>query len=264
MKYRVSNFCILSSVCTEQICKRYYKKLPYQKTYYSIDSFRRNYSIFALRPIYLSGMSTHYAINLGRELGSGGRAIGELVARQLGIAFYDKELLCLASQESGLGQEFFEKADERTSPALFGSMMGGRFPFMNEAAFLSPSCLSNDSLFNIQSKVIEALVEKKSCLFVGRCADYVLRNHPRCVNIFVTSPLEIRKSRLMERMQITATEAEELIRKSDKMRSNYYNYYSFRTWGQASTYHLCIDSSIFGIEETANFITAFIKKKLAL
>lgn len=209
-------------------------------------------------------MSNFYVVNLGRELGSGGRAIGEMAARDLGISFYDKELIYLASKESGLGQEFFEKADERTSPTILGGLLGARFPFMNESAYTCNSCLSNDALFNVQSNVIHKLAEEKSCLFVGRCADYVLRHHPRCVNIFVTSPLEVRRQRLMERMNITASEAEDLIRKSDKERSNYYNYYSFRTWGQASTYHLCIDSSLFGLEGTAEFITAFIRKKLDL
>ena len=121
-------------------------------------------------------MSEHYVINLGRQLGSGGKEIGEKLAQQLGIAFYDKELINLASEESGLCREFFEKADEKASQSILGGLFGSRFPFITEGAYPYNSYLSNDSLFKIQSDVIRHLAEKQSCLFVGRCADYVLQD----------------------------------------------------------------------------------------
>ena len=128
-------------------------------------------------------MSEHYVINLGRQLGSGGKEIGEKLAQQLGIAFYDKELINLASEESGLCREFFEKADEKASQSILGGLFGSRFPFITEGAYPYNSYLSNDSLFKIQSDVIRHLAEKQSCLFVGRCADYILRDHPMCQRI---------------------------------------------------------------------------------
>jgi hypothetical protein len=209
-------------------------------------------------------MNNKYTINIGRQLGSGGREIGTKLARQLDIAFYDKELINIASQESGLCKEFFEKADEKVSQSIFGGLFGARFPFINDGSLSGNNCLSNDALFKIQSDVIRELAKQKSCLFVGRCADYILRENSRCVNIFISAPKEERIKRLCQNMAIDAEKAEELIEKTDRERASYYNYYSYKVWGAASTYHLCIDSSSLGIDETVEFIKLFIQKKLGL
>ncbi len=209
-------------------------------------------------------MNDHYIINVGRQLGSGGREIGEKLAARLGIGFYDKELINLASQESGLCKEFFEKADETASQGIIGGVLGMRFPFLNEVALPATNCLSNDALFKVQSDVIRDLAAKKSCLFVGRCADYILREHSRCVNLFVSAPMQKRVERLCRMHGIDEERAEEMIGKSDKKRSEYYNYYSYNVWGAASTYHLCIDSSSLGIEATVDFLKDFVIKKLKL
>ncbi len=209
-------------------------------------------------------MNTHYVINLGRQLGSGGKEIGERIANDFHIAFYDKELLQLASQESGLCPECFERADERTSKGLLGGLFGTRFPFVTEGALPSDSYLSNDTLFQIQSDVIRHLAEQQSCLFVGRCADYILRDHPRCCNIFITASSEARVERLTQSLHITAEEALARMEKADKRRAAYYHYYSYRTWGAAATYHLCVDSSALGIEGTVRFVEEFVARKLKL
>ena len=209
-------------------------------------------------------MDTHYVINLGRQLGSGGKEIGEKLARELGISFYDKELISLASEESGLCKDFFEKADEKAQTSFLGGLIGSHFPFMNEGTMPYNNCLCNDSLFKIQSDVIRQLATDRSCLFVGRCADYILRDHPRHINIFVSASNEARIKRLMGIHRITKEEAEELIEKADKKRSDYYNYYSYNTWGAAATYHICIDSSILGIDGTVAFLKEFVTKSLKL
>ncbi len=209
-------------------------------------------------------MNEHFVINLGRQLGSGGKEIGEKLAKEFNISFYDKELIRLASEESGLCREFFEKADERAQQSLIGGLFGGRFPFIGDGISPYGSCLSNDALFKIQSDVIRQLAEKQSCLFVGRCADYILRNHPRCANVFVSASTEARIERLMALHHISADQAEELIEKADKKRAAYYNYYSYNTWGAAATYHLCIDSSVMGIDRTVAFIKEFVTAKLGL
>mgnify|MGYP002548188601 CR=1 FL=1 len=180
----------------------------------------------------------------------------------MGIDFYDKELIGLASEESGLCREFFEKADEKASQGIIGGLFGMRFPFINDGAMPATNCLSNDALFKVQSDVIRRLAEEKSCLFVGCCADYILRENPRCINIFISCSDEERIKRLCQIHSIPESSAKELMIKTDKRRSEYYNYYSFKTWGAATTYHLCIDSSVLGIDGTVEYIEEFVKKKL--
>ena len=141
-------------------------------------------------------MNKKFVVNIGRQLGSGGKEIGEKLAARLGIDFYDKELITLASKESGLCREFFEKADERASQGIIGGLFGMRFPFVGDGALPTQNCLSNDALFKVQSDVIRQLASEKSCLFVGRCADYILREHPRCANIFISASHEARVARL--------------------------------------------------------------------
>lgn len=209
-------------------------------------------------------MDKKFVINIGRQLGSGGKDIGEKLAEQLGISFYDKELINIASDESGLCKEFFEKADEKASQGIIGGLFGMRFPFISEGAMPYSNYLSNDALFKIQSDVIRELAEQKSCLFVGRCADYILRDNPRCVNVFISASQEDRIRRVKHIYELSDEKAEELIEKTDKRRASYYNYYSYNTWGAAATYHLCIDSSVLGIEDTVEFIKEFASKKLKL
>ncbi|MDL2213443.1 cytidylate kinase-like family protein [Bacteroides sp. OttesenSCG-928-N06] len=207
-------------------------------------------------------MDAKFVINIGRQLGSGGKEIGEKLAKHLDISFYDKELINLASKESGLCEEFFEKADEKPSQTIIGGFFGSRFSLFTDNAMPYANYLSNDALFKIQSDVIRKLAAEKSCLFVGRCADYILRDHPRAVNVFIASSVEDRIKRLIGNNNITEEEARDLIHRTDKKRSEYYNYYSYKVWGAASTYHLCVDSSVLGIEETVLFIEEFAKRKL--
>lgn len=205
----------------------------------------------------------HFIINIGRQLGSGGKSIGKRLAEAYGIAVYDKTLLKLAAQESGFCQEFFEEADEKTSyknfmHAFFGTMRG---TFMGDNTYYD-NYLSNDALFKIQSDVIRNIAERESCIFVGRCADYILRDFPRCINIFISADRRDRIQRLCQTRKISVKEAEELIDSTDRKRASYYNYYSSNTWGAAATYHLCINSSVLGEEETTRFIKEFIDKRL--
>lgn len=209
-------------------------------------------------------MDNKFVVNIGRQLGSGGREIGEKLAARLGIDFYDKELIRLASEESGLCREFFEKADEKTSQGIIGGLFGMRFPFISDGAIPATNCLSNDALFKVQSDVIRKLAAERSCLFVGRCADYILRDYPRCVNVFISSSAEERTRRLCRLHAVSEHAAEEMMTKADKKRSEYYNYYSYKTWGAAASYHLCIDSSILGIDATVDFVEQFVRKKLGL
>lgn len=208
-------------------------------------------------------MEKKIVINIGRQLGSGGREIGQKLAEKLGIAYYDRELMKIAAKESGLGSECFEKADERASQTLFGSLFAMRYPYITDGT-IPFNFLNNDALFRIQSDVIRRLADQKSCIFVGRCADYILRNNPNSVSLFISSPDEVRINRLIERHNVSKDEAEEMMIKTDKGRSQYYNYYSYKTWGAAKTYDLCVNSSLFGLDGTVDFLIDFIEKRFDL
>ena len=207
-------------------------------------------------------MNEKFVINIGRQLGSGGRQIGEKLAAQFGIGFYDKELINIASKESGLGKEFFEKADEKQSHSIIGGLLGLRTNISNEVYV--NNYLSNETFFKIQSDVIHDLAEEKSCVFVGRCADYILRDHPRSINVFITADTKDREKRVALDQKLTLVKAHDVIEKTDKKRAEYYNYFSNKVWGAAESYHLCINSSVLGIDETVTFIRRFIEQKLVI
>jgi cytidylate kinase len=207
-------------------------------------------------------MKKDYVITIGRQLGSGGRIIGEKLAAQLGISFYDKELIQIASQESGLGKEYFEQADEKKSYSVFGGLFGLRGSLADEP--FSTYYLNNETLFKIQSDVIRNLADKGSCLFVGRCADYVLTENPRCLNLFICADMNDRVKRIADLQKMTAEKARDYIEKTDKKRAGYYNYFSNKVWGVAESYHLCVNSSVLGIDETVTLIRQFISKRFAL
>ena len=204
-------------------------------------------------------MEQKIVINIGRQFGSGGRIIGEKLSTLMNIQFFDKELILIASQESGLGKEFFENFDEKSSHSIFGGLFGLRGAFSDEMA--PNNYLNNETLFKIQSDVIRDLAEKQSCIFVGRCADYVLKDHPHCLNLFVSADIDDRIKRIAEKENLPENKAKELIEKTDKKRASYYNYYSNKVWGAASSYHLCINSSFLGIDESVDFIKEFAEKK---
>ena len=207
-------------------------------------------------------MQENYVITIGRQFGSGGHQIGRRLAERLGISFYDNELIRIASEQSGLKEEFFEQVDEKKRFSLFGGLLGSRGIASEE--YNANFYLNNESLFRIQAEVIREIAGKESALFVGRCADYILQNHPRAFHIFICADLAERIRRVTERHSLTAGKAEELIAKTDKQRAAYYNYFTSKNWGAVASYHLCINSSFLGIEETVELIRQLTGKKFAL
>ena len=204
-------------------------------------------------------MEKKIIITIGRQYGSGGRYVGKKLAEQLGIAFYDKELINLASKESGICGEFFEKADERNSGSLLKALAMGFS--MNNAIFQSNDYLSNESLFQIQSDVIRKVAAEQSCILVGRCADYALESYPNVVSIFIRADMEDRIRRVATRLDLTDAKAKDLINKTDKKRASYYNYYTNKKWGEAASYELCLNSSELGVQGTAKAIEQYILLK---
>ena len=207
-------------------------------------------------------MNTNYVICIGRQPGSGGLLIGKKLAQELGLNFYDKELLQLASQESGLGKEFFEKYDEKTIHNLYGGLVGIQGSFMGEIN--AGYYLNNENLFSIQSKVIRNLAEKESCIFVGRCSDYILKEHPRCLSVFITADICDRVKRVSQDLDLNESKAIAYLNKMDKKRANYYNYFTNKKWGEATSYHISINSSVLGIDSTVEIIKEIVKRRFEI
>lgn len=199
-------------------------------------------------------MEKKLIINIGRQFGGGGLGVASELGRKLEIPVYDRELIAKAAQDSGFSAALFEQSDEKrrifSLSAIFTSI------------YSSPTenYMSDKGLFEIQCETIRRIAEQGSAIIVGRCSDYILRDMDCTLNIFLTSPLEERVKRICERHGLCEEKAEALILQKDKAREEYYNYYTFGNWGVASTYDLCIDSSILGIEGTADFIIDFAKR----
>ena len=206
----------------------------------------------------------NYVITIGRQFGSGGREIGKLVAEKLGIAYYDKELLCEAAKNAGVSPEFFEKSDEKM-PRFFSGLFSFTMGYNPYTLYAGSSSISDDTLYRAQSDFIHSVAEKHSCVIVGRSADYVLRDHPRCANIFIHAPIEECVKRIMRRGDKTTPEqARSLAEKTNKLRAGYYNFYSDKTWGDAKTYHMTIDSSSLPAEDVARMICDYVTRRFNL
>lgn len=203
-------------------------------------------------------MDAHYSINIGRQIGSGGRIIAKLLADELHINYYDKKLLKSASEDTGFSEEFFVKADEETSrkrlrPLILSHLLSGGY---------SNNYMSNESIFKMQSDVIRNIHSKEDCIFIGRCAGYILRDSDRALNIFLTATAEDRIARICQFDGCTESQARSLIEDADRKRAAYFNYFTGRKWGDASTYDLCLSTSVFGTERCAEIILDIARRKL--
>ena len=175
-------------------------------------------------------------ITISREYGSGGRAIGQRLAQELGIPFYNKELILMAAKESGLSEEYIKKTEQMKSTSfLYGLYMGAQQLPMN------------DQIFLVQSKIIRKIAEEGPCVIVGRCADYVLRERDDLLSVFIHAPLEFRAQRARKVYEKEAGNIEDFVRKKDKKRASFYNYFSQNKWGDARHYHLAV-SSVYGVD----------------
>lgn len=199
-------------------------------------------------------MEKKIIINIGRQFGGGGLGVASELGKKLGIPVYDSELLQKAAQDSGFSATLFEQSDEKRRIFSLSSI------FTSIYSAPAENYMSDKGLFEMQCETIRKIAQQGSAIIVGRCADYVLRDLDCTLNVFLTSPLNVRVERICERHDLSTEKAENLILQKDKAREEFYNYYTFSNWGVASTYDLCLDSSILGIEGTADFIIDFAKK----
>ncbi len=198
-------------------------------------------------------------INVGRQIGSGGRIVAKMLADDLKCGFYDRELLTIAAKDSGFCEKFFEQNDEQKG--FFHSLFHMHTPLVGDGSFYDNE-FSQEGLFKIQSNTIQKLANEGSCVFVGRCADYVLRDFDNVVNVFITANMEDRIAEICKRKECSEHEAEKIIESGEKSRSTYYNYYTGKKWGDSSSYDLCINTSLLGLEATEAYIKEFVQKVL--
>lgn len=196
-------------------------------------------------------------ITIARQYGSGGKTIGQMLAKDMGIPFYNREILRMASDDSGIREELFNRADER----LRNNPLFGASKKVYKGELISPDSgdfVSDENLFNYQAKVIKDLAEKGSCVIVGRCADFVLKDRDDVVSVFIHAPKEYCMARAMERNDMTEKEMEKFIAKTDKYRGDFYHYYTGNIWSDARNYDLCLNSAKLGFEKCVEEIKAYI------
>ena len=188
-------------------------------------------------------------ITISRQYGSGGREVGQKLAGALGIEFFDNKLLEVAAGNSGIHQSHFEENDEKRSNSflyLLSTTYGqGGVPF-------------DDTLFFAQLEAIQKIASEQSCVIIGRCADYALRDFSKVLNIFISAPFEARTKRAVEVYNIAEKHAADYVKRIDKQRTSYYNYYTDKRWGQPQNYQICLDSSALGIDRTVELLKTYV------
>ncbi len=199
-------------------------------------------------------------ITVGRQFGSGGREIGELVAEHFGIKCYDKELLSRAAKESGFCEEMIQNHDERPTNSFLYNLVMDTYSFGYNASSFVDMPISH-KVFLAQFDTIKKIADEGPCVIVGRCADYALSDYANVLNLFICGDEDCKIRRIRERFADVKSddEARDMMNKKDKQRQSYYNYYSSKKWGRADSYDLCINSSILGTEGTVNFIIQYIE-----
>jgi len=202
-----------------------------------------------------------FIITISREYGSGGRYVGELLAKELDIPFYDKEIIQMVAKKSGLSEGFIEKSEETLPNTFLHNLKYSAYSTYDSIAFYDTPV--TDKVFLAQSAVIKELASQGSCVIVGRCADYILRDDPRLVTIFIRAGLEDKVNRAVEYYSLSSEKAPERIRKIDKSRRNYYKYYTNRQWGSFENFDLAINTTFTGVEGAVSVIATMLRGKSA-
>ena len=203
---------------------------------------------------------TNTIITIGRQFGSGGREIGYMVADKLGIKLYDKEMLQRAAQDSGICEELFESHDEKPSNSFLYSLVMDTYSMGYSGSTYNDMPI-NHKIFLAQFDAIKKIANEGPCILVGRCADYALEGYPNLLSVFIHADLNARIKRIAKKYDLTDAKAKDLIIKTNKKRASYYNYYTDKRWGDADSYDVCLDSSVLGLEGTAEAIIKLIEVK---
>ena len=211
----------------------------------------------------MRGNMEKVVITIARQYGSGGRTIGEMLAKDLGIHYYDKELMKLASDDSGINEALFVKENKKVKNTLLFRAAKNAY----NGELIPPESddfVSNDNLFNYQAKIIKQLAEEESCVIIGRCADYILRDYDNVLSVFVHAPKDFLMEQAAKKLSMSSKEIEKYIARTDKSRADYYKYHTGREWTDARNYDLCLDSSKLGFERCVEEIKAYMKVRFGM
>ena len=201
-------------------------------------------------------MQKSLIITIGRQFGSGGHEIGEKLAKKLGIKFYDKELIKLIAKQSGMCEKVLESYDEKPTNSLLYSIVMDIYP---SVMYTGPTI--DQQIYQANYDTIRKLADGEPCVIVGRCADYILRDHPELVSVFIHANSDFRAARIAEEYKLPDAKVRDLLVKTDKKRASYYNFQSEKQWGAASSYNLCIESSEVGIDGAVDLIMDYVNYK---
>ena len=203
-------------------------------------------------------MKTNTIITIGRQFGSAGRDVGKKLAENLGIRYYDKELLARAAKESGMCEEIFETHDEKPTSSFLYSLVMDTYSFgYNGKAYTDMPI--NHKVFLAQFDAIKKIADEGPCVLVGRCADYALESYDNVISVFIRADFEARVARVAKAYNVPMNKAKDMVIKTDKKRASYYNYYTNKRWGEADSYDLCLNTSKVGVEGAAKAIEQFIE-----
>ena len=236
---------IVAALLIGYLVKLYSSKLPMIDVWLGKESLKEKLA----ETIPSSNTREKYlVITISREYGSRGHEIGQYIAKNLGISFYDKKLINLTAEQSDLPTEYVQENEQKLAHSLLHELYGQNYAYVNDK--FPPK----DMLFLVQSKIIRTICEKESCVIVGRCANFILKNHPNCFNVFIHADKEHRKSNIRKKYGVTSSFTDKKLAQSDHERANYCLNYTGKNWNDATNYHMTIDSSLYGPEKVAQKI----------
>lgn len=198
-------------------------------------------------------MKNNLVITISREFGSGGHEIGRQVAERLGINFYDREIVLKAAENSGLSEDYIEQEEQKITNSMLFNLSVGTYSGKSFQAV-------SDQIYIAQSRAIREYADEGSCVIVGRCADYILRDDAFCLNVYIHADKFFKLNRIMQKYDLEQTDAEKLIKEMDRRRSRHYRFYTSQEWGKIGNYHLCVNSGKLGIEQSVNLIVDLAEK----
>ena len=197
-------------------------------------------------------------ITIARQYGAAGRRTGEILAEMTGMPCYDRELITLAAMKSGMNEDVVADIDEKASSSLLYTLALGSVDYTTASMPTAYNIPINDKLFIAQCSVIKELAARTPCIIIGRCADYVLRDNPKCIKVYLQADLTVRAKRIAARQGISVSDAQDVIMKTDKRRASYYGHYTGQKWGRSDLYDLVIDTTVIGAEGAAEVIEKFL------